>query len=158
MMRPETSKPSIIRDYYVIVIAFLLACLYALFSGYNAATKTGYLCAVFFLLGNTYVPVKRLRYLITGKDVAEEMNLLLGWHCLFNIFAFFLCFLHCYLAQWVNLWLKVSIVLMGWLVLGGFFLKYKYSAALKRGIYFLHSQQFVFLLLLFAVLKGHYFF
>ena len=157
-MRQENSNPSIIRDYFIIVVVFVLACFYAVFSGYNAATITGNLCTVFFLLGNTYVPMKRIRFWITGKDVAEDMNLLLGWHCVFNIVAFFLCVLHCYLAQWVNNWMKLTIVLMGWLVLGGFFLKFKYSAKLKKGIYVLHSQQFVFLLLLYAVLKGHYVF
>ncbi len=155
-MKQKISNLSIIRNYYLVIIVFILACIYAWFSAYNSATITGNLCGVFFLLGNTYVPVKRLRYWITRKDISEEMNMLLGFHCLLNITAFFLCVLHCYLSNWVNIWLKASTVLMGWLVLGGFFLKYKYSPLIKKGVYFLHSQQFVFLVLIYCLLKGHY--
>ena len=120
---------------------------------------SGNLCVVLFILANTYVPAKQLRPLFEKKrDLSDEFNILLGYHCILNIIAFFAFVVHCYLSYWVNPWLKITTVLMGWLVLGGVIMKFKYSPALKKGVYFLHTQQFSFFILIFALLKGHYFF
>jgi hypothetical protein len=37
-------------------------------------------------------------------------------------------------------------------------MKLKYPPRIRKGIYLLHSQQLVFLLLLYSMLKGHYVF
>lgn len=142
----------------LVIVVLTAAILYATCSSYNLASGTGNLCVVLFIFANTYVPAKRLRLLFNFKNVNEEFNIFLGWHCIINVAAFFLCCVHCFLSNWVNIWLKIAVVLMGWLILGGVLMKFRYPATIKKGIYFLHTQQAVFVLLLYALLKGHYFF
>ena len=55
-------------------------------------------------------------------------------------------------------WLQASLVLMGVLTLNGFIMKLKYPPSIHKGLYVLHTQQIVFLCLLYAMLKGHYVF
>lgn len=145
-----------LKKYRYLIVGLGLSFLMVVYSDYNLATGSGNLCMVLFCFANTYVPAKRLRFLFNFKNVAHYFNVYLGYHCLANIAAFLVMVFHCYVSNWVNLWLKVAVVLMGALVIGGFLLKFQYSAALKRGVYYLHSQQLIFLLLLYALLKGHY--
>ncbi|MBF0106081.1 MAG: hypothetical protein HQM16_12230 [Deltaproteobacteria bacterium] len=151
-----TENTNTIIKWSLIVFFSLICVLFAVYSDYNLATGTGNLCIILFILGNTYVPAKWLRFKFGLKNVAESFSIFLDYHIYINIAAFVTCCVHCYVSHWVNFWLEVSLVLMGWLILGGFLMKYVYSPALKKGIYFLHTQQFVFILLLFALLKGHY--
>ncbi|MBF0365841.1 MAG: hypothetical protein HQK50_09725 [Oligoflexia bacterium] len=90
------------------------------------------------------------------KNVEETFQTLLVYHCIINIAAFTTACVHAYLTNWVNIWLEITLVLMGWLTFGGFLLKFNYNATIKKWIYFLHSQQIVFYVMLFSLLKGHY--
>ncbi len=137
-------------------LAIIVGLFIIFFSDYNLATGSGNLCIILFIAANTYVPAKWLRFMFNFQNVGNYFNVYLGYHCILNIVAFLVAVFHCYVSNWVNFWLKVGVVLMGWLVLGGFLLKFKYTPKIKKSIYFLHSQQFVFFLLLYALLKGHY--
>ena len=54
--------------------------------------------------------------------------------------------------------MSTSLVLMGVLTLNGFVMRLKYPPRFRKGLYLLHSQQFVFIALLYSMLKGHYVF
>jgi len=144
-------------QFYPLIVFISLCIVFARFSDYNLATGTGNLTVVLFLLANTYIPAKWLKNRFKFKGVAKQFNELLGYHCILNIFGFFSCIIHGYLSHWVNFWLQVTVVLMGFLVVGGFFLRFKFSTKIKKGIYFIHTQQWLFILLLFSLLQGHYF-
>ncbi|MBF0360270.1 MAG: hypothetical protein HQK49_04625 [Oligoflexia bacterium] len=134
----------------------IICTLILLYSDYNLATGSGNLCLILFLLANTYIPAKRLRFIYNFRNVEEFFQVFLYFHCIVNIFAFSLACVHAYLTNWVNIWLEITLLLMGWLTFGGFLLKFNYNSTIKRWIYFLHSQQIIFYIMLFALLKGHY--
>ena len=163
-MTQKSSYPLLTKGLYIfkkslpILVFLFLVILFGIYSDYNLATSTGNLCVILFILANTYVPAKRLRFIYNFRNVAEDFNVFLTFHCLLNITAFFVCCIHCYVSNWVNLWLKIAVVLMGWLTVGGFLMKFKYSPTIKKGIYFLHTQQITFFILFIALLKGHYIF
>ena len=137
--------------------AFVLSCLaFSYFSDYNWPTGTGNLCLILFLAANIYIPAKRLRKHFRFRGVQPYFNLLLKSHCYLNTAAFVVVCVHCYTTKWTNVWLWISLVLMGVLTLNGFVMKLKYPPKLRKGIYLMHSQQIVFFTLLYTMLKGHY--
>ncbi|UCG80419.1 MAG: hypothetical protein JSV60_10745 [Desulfobacterales bacterium] len=144
----------------IFVSAFLLlAVIYAYNSDYNLATGTGNLCMVLFLAANVYFPAKRLRLRYNLKDVQPYFNKLLVYHIWLNTTSFIVACIHCYVALWSNNWLMVSLFIMGWLTVGGFLMWIKYPPAkVKKGVYLLHTQQVLFVFMVFAMLKGHYVF
>jgi hypothetical protein len=83
---------------------------------------------------------------------------LLRCHCYLNTASFITALIHCYTTSWENDWLWASLMLMGVLTLNGFIMKLKYPPKLRKGLYFLHTQQMVFFCLLYCMLKGHYVF
>ena len=138
---------------------FLIACaLFAYLSDYNWATGTGNLCLILFLAANVYIPAKRLRKRYRFRGVQHYYTWLLRSHCLLNTGAFVTALIHSYITSWANVWLWGSLVLMGILTLNGFIMKLKYPPRLRKGLYVLHTQQVVFVCLLYAMLKGHYVF
>jgi hypothetical protein len=141
---------------YVSFLAFL-SILYAVYSDYNLATGTGNLTMVLFLAANVYFPAKRIRIWFKVDNVQQYFNTLLVYHIWLNTAAFIGSCIHCYVTLWSNTWLIVSLFIMGWLTFGGFlmFIKFK-PGKVKRGMYLLHTQHFLFIVLLFTVLKGHY--
>ena len=139
--------------------AFLAFCVsFAWLSDYNWPTGTGNLCMVLFLAANVYVPAKRLRMRFRFREVQPYFDWLLKYHCYLNSAAFVAAAIHCRTTSWANKWLWLSLILMGVLTLNGFVMKLKYPPSVARGLYFLHTQQAVFLVLLYALLKGHYVF
>jgi hypothetical protein len=139
--------------------AFVLWCLaFAYFSDYNWPTGTGNLCLILFLAANVYVPAKRLRKRYKFRAVQPYFSWLLKSHCYLNTAAFVMACTHCYTTNWTNFWLWISLMLMGILTLNGFVMKLKYPPRFRKGIYLMHSQQFVFFALLYSMLKGHYVF
>lgn len=144
----------------VIIGCFLLAAvIYAYNSDYNLATGTGNLCMVLFLAGNIYFPAKRIRLRYSLKDVQPYFNRLLVYHIWLNTSAFVTACIHCYVSLWSNNWLILALFIMGWLTVGGFLMWIKYQPGkVKKGIYILHTQQVLFFIMVFAMLKGHYIF
>jgi len=135
----------------------ILSILYAFNSDYNLATGSGNLCMVLFLSANIYFPAKRIRLQYNFKNVQPYFNRILVYHIWLNTASFFAACIHCYVSLWTNNWLLLALFLMGWLTFGGFLMWIKYQPGkVKKGIYILHTQQFLFFVMLFAMLKGHY--
>lgn len=144
----------------VIVGCFLLAAvIYAYNSDYNLATGTGNLCMVLFLAANIYFPAKRIRLRYSLKNVQSHFDRLLVYHIWLNTAAFVSACIHCYVSLWANNWLMLALFIMGWLTVGGFLMWIKYQPGkVKKGMYILHTQQVLFFVMVFAMLKGHYVF
>ena len=142
----------------MLVGTFLLfAVIYAYNSDYNLATGTGNLSMVLFIAANVYFPAKRIRLRYNLKDVQPVFNRLLVSHIWLNTASFVAACIHCYVSLWSNNWLLVALFIMGWLTFGGFLMWIKYPPAkVKKGMYLLHTQQVLFLIMIFAMLKGHY--
>ena len=137
----------------------LLAVIYAYNSDYNLATGTGNLSMVLFLAANVYFPAKRIRLRYNLRNVQPYFNKLLVYHIWLNTTSFVVACIHCYVSLWSNNWLMVALFIMGWLTVGGFLMWIKYPPAkVKKGIYLLHTQQALFVVMVFAMLKGHYVF
>jgi len=137
----------------------LLAVVYAYNSDYNLATGTGNLSMVLFLAANIYFPAKRLRLRYGFKNVQDHFNRLLVYHIWLNTAAFIAACIHCYVSLWGNNWLMAALYIMGWLTVGGFLMWIKYPPGkVKKGMYLLHTQQVLFFIMVFAMLKGHYVF
>jgi len=141
---------------YLVVLAISLIVIYI--TDYNWPTRTGNLCVILFIAANTYVPAKQLRKRLHFLGVQVYFTWLLRWHCYLNSAAFVASCVHCYTTSWTNNWLWLSLILMGVLAVNGFLLRFKYPPKVRRGLYVLHSQQVAFLLLIYALLKGHYVF
>lgn len=140
-------------------LAFLVGSVgFAYVSDYNWPTGTGNLCLILFIAANIYIPAKRLRIRYRFRSVQPYFNWLLKYHCYLNTASFATALIHCYTTSWANTWLWISLILMGVLTLNGFIMKLKYPPQLRKGLYVLHTQQFVFFCLLYAMLKGHYVF
>jgi hypothetical protein len=125
---------------------------------YNWPTRTGNLCVFLFVIANTYVPANRLRRRFKFRGVQVYYTWMVRWHCYLNTAAFVMACVHCYTTSWTNNWLWLSLFVMGVLTIGGFLLKFQYPPKVRKGLYVLHTQQLAFLLLLYALLKGHYVF
>jgi len=137
----------------------LLAVIYAYNSDYNLATGSGNLSMVLFLAANVYFPAKRIRLRCSLKNVQPYFNKLLVYHIWLNTSAFITACIHCYVSLWSNNWLIVALFIMGWLTVGGFLMWIKYQPGkMKKGMYILHTQQILFFVMVFAMLKGHYVF
>ena len=137
----------------------ILAVIYAYNSDYNLATGTGNLSMVLFLAANIYFPAKRLRLRYSFKNVQPQFNRLLVYHIWLNTASFIAACIHCYVSLWGNNWLMVALYIMGWLTVGGFLMWIKYPPGkVKKGMYLLHTQQVLFFIMVFAMLKGHYVF
>ena len=141
----------------LVIIAIILCSIYAITSDYNLATGTGNLSMVLFLAGNVYFPAKKIRLYYNIKNVQHFYNKLLVYHIWLNTFAFIVTCMHCYITLWSNNWLITALFIMGWLTFGGFLMWIKYQPGkVKKGIYILHTQQVLFFVMIFAMLKGHY--
>lgn len=138
----------------VIVISFLLTYV----TDYNWPTRTGNLSVLLFVAANTYIAANHLRKRFRFRGVQLYYTWLLRWHCYLNTAAFVAACFHCYTTSWANKWLWLSLVLMGVLTIGGFLMRFRYPPKVRKGIYVLHTQQIAFVLLLYALLKGHYVF
>ena len=137
----------------------VLAAIYAYMSDYNLATGTGNLSMVLFLAANIYFPAKRIRLRYGLKDVQPQFDKLLVFHIWTNTAAFVVACIHCYVSLWSNNWLMLALFIMGWLTVGGFLMWIKYQPGkVKKGMYILHTQQILFFIMVFAMLKGHYIF
>lgn len=137
----------------------VLAAIYAYMSDYNLATGTGNLSMVLFLAANVYFPAKRIRLRYGLKNVQPQFDRLLVLHIWTNTAAFVAACIHCYVSLWSNNWLILALVIMGWLTVGGFLMWIKYQPGkVKKGLYILHTQQVLFFIMVFAMLKGHYVF
>ena len=142
-----------------LAVFLVLSFLYAWLSDYNFATGTGNLSMVLFLAANVYFPFKRLLLHYRIKGVQSFMNRLLVYHIWLNTLSFLVACVHCYIALWGNYWLMLARTLMGLLTFCGFLMWIKYQPGhVKKGIYILHTQQLLFFVMLFAMLKGHYVF
>jgi len=150
-------RGSLKRRVVFIGLLVFIGTIYAVNSDYNLATGTGNLSMVLFLGANIYFPAKRIRLKYAVKNVQSEFNTLLVWHIWLNTFSFLVACIHCYVSMWSNTWLLVALILMGWLTFGGFLMWFKFQPGkAKKGMYLLHTQQFVFFIMIFAMLKGHY--
>lgn len=137
----------------------VVAVIYAYQSDYNLATGSGNLSMVLFLGANVYFPAKRIRLHYNVKASQALFNKLLVYHIWLNTSSFLAACIHCYVTLWSNNWLMVALFIMGWLTVGGFLMWIKYPPAkLKKGMYLLHTQQILFFVMIFAMLKGHYVF
>ncbi len=131
--------------------------LYAIYSDYNLATGSGNSTMVLFLAANVYFPAKRIRIWFNVDNVQQNFNTLLVYHIWLNTAAFFGACIHCYVTLWSNTWLMASLFIMGWLTFGGFLMFIKFRPGkVKKGMYLLHTQHALFIVLLFTLLKGHY--
>ncbi|MBF0515214.1 MAG: hypothetical protein HQK81_14295 [Desulfovibrionaceae bacterium] len=148
------------RKRVIAMSVFTLACvLYARYSDYNLATGTGNLSMVLFLAANVYFPAKRILLHYKIKGVQFHMNRLLVYHIWLNTFSFVVACIHCYVTLWGNYWLMLALTMMGLLTFFGFLMWIKYQPGrVKKGIYILHTQQILFFVMIFAMLKGHYVF
>jgi hypothetical protein len=147
----------IIKRVIFVACFLLLAVVYAYQSDYNLATGTGNLSMVLFLAANIYFPAKRIRLRYSLKNVQPYFNRLLVYHIWLNTSAFAAACIHCYVSLWSNNWLMLALFIMGWLTVGGFLMWIKYQPGkVKKGIYILHTQQILFFIMIFAMLKGHY--
>ena len=137
----------------------LLAAIYAYNSDYNLATGSGNLSLVLFLAANIYFPAKRIRLRYSLKNVQPYFNRLLVYHIWLNTASFITACIHAYVSRWSNNWLLLALFIMGWLTVAGFMMWIKYQPGkVKKGMYLLHTQQVLFFVMLFAMLKGHYLF
>ena len=153
--RPHPTWPGKLAAYaVVIVISFLLTYV----TDYNWPTRTGNLSVLLFVAANTYIAANHLRKRFRFRGVQLYYTWLLRWHCYLNTAAFVAACFHCYTTSWANKWLWLSLVLMGVLTIGGFLMRFRYPPKVRKGIYVLHTQQIAFVLLLYALLKGHYVF
>ncbi len=138
-------------------VLFWLGAMYAIYSDYNMATGTGNLSMFMFLLANTYLPAKRIRMRYKIKHTQSFFNKILVYHIWLNTASFLVACYHCYISLWSNFWLMLALFLMGWLTIGGFLMWIKYQPSkFKKGIYILHTQQILFFVMVYAMLKGHY--
>jgi len=138
---------------------FFLGVLIAVYSDYNLQTGSGNLTMALFVTANIYYPAKRIRIHYNVRNVQLFFNKILVYHIWLNTASFIVACFHCYITLWSNNWLMLGLFLMGWLTIGGFLMWIKYQPSrLKKGVYLLHTQQVVFLLLVFTMLKGHYIF
>jgi len=143
----------------MLVCLAVLAAIYACVSDYNLATGTGNLSMVLFLAANVYFPAKRIRLHYNLKKVQTDFDRLLVFHIWANTCAFVVACIHCYVSLWSNNWLILALVIMGWLTVGGFLMWIKFQPGkVKKGMYILHTQQVLFFVMVFAMLKGHYVF
>ena len=143
----------------MLICLVVLAAVYAYVSDYNLATGTGNLSMVLFLAANIYFPAKRIRLRYNLKKVQEPFDRLLVFHIWTNTSAFVVACIHCYVSLWSNNWLILALVIMGWLTVGGFLMWIKFKPGkVKKGMYILHTQQVLFFVMVFAMLKGHYVF
>jgi hypothetical protein len=150
---------SVKRKAIIVGVFLVLSAIYAYSSDYNLATGTGNLSMVLFLAANVYFPAKRIRLHYRFKDVQPAFNSLLVYHIWLNTAAFIVACIHCYVTLWSNNWLMLALFIMGWLTFGGFLMWIKYQPSkVKKGIYILHTQQVLFFIMVFAMLKGHYVF
>ena len=134
-----------------------LGIVYACYSDYNMATGSGNLSMILFLFANTYFPAKRIRLKYRVKSSQKFFNKFLVYHIWFNTASFFVACYHCYISLWSNWWLMIALALMGWLTMGGFLMWIRFKPSrFKKGIYLLHTQQVVFFVMIYAMLKGHY--
>ena len=149
-----------LKQKLIFLLCFTWACvMFAIYSDYNMATGTGNLSMLLFLAANCYFPAKRIRLYYNPKNVQKFFNKFLVFHIWINTASFGVACYHCYVTLWSNTWLMIALALMGWLTLGGFLMWIKYPPAkIKKGVYLLHTQQTVFFLMVFAMLKGHYIF
>ncbi len=141
---------------YVVVIAISFLLTYV--TDYNWPTRSGNLSVLLFVAANTYIPANQLRKRFRFRAVQLYYTWLLRWHCYLNTAAFVAACFHCYTTSWANNWLWLSLVLMGVLTVGGFLMRFRYPPKVRKGLYVLHTQQVAFVLLLYALLKGHYVF
>ena len=112
-----------------------------------------------FLAANIYFPAKRIRLRYSLKKVQDQFDRLLVFHIWTNTSAFVVACIHCYVSLWSNNWLILALVIMGWLTVGGFLMWIKFKPGkVKKGMYILHTQQVLFFVMVFAMLKGHYVF
>ena len=154
---PLFGEGSIKNRIILVVVIFWVSAMFALYSDYNMATGTGNLSTLLFLIGNVYYPARHIRLKYNPEKVQALFNKFLVYHIWLNTASFGVACAHCYVTLWSNNWLLLALFLMGWLTLGGFLMWIKYPPAkLKAGLYILHTQQFVFFLMIFAMLKGHY--
>ena len=152
-------RGSIKRRAIFVACFLVLAIIYAYNSDYNLATGSGNLSMVLFLAANVYFPAKRIRLRYNIKDVQPYFNRLLVYHIWLNTASFIAACIHCYVALWANNWLMLALYIMGWLTFGGFLMWIKYQPGrVKKGMYLLHTQQILFFVMVFAMLKGHYVF
>ena len=155
IVRPQPTWPGKLAAYaVVIVISFVLTYV----TDYNWPTRTGNLSVLLFVAANTYIPANHLRKRFRFRGVQLYYTWLLRWHCYLNTAAFVAACFHCYTTSWANNWLWLSLVLMGVLTIGGFLMRFRYPPKVRKGLYVLHTQQIAFVLLLYALLKGHYVF
>jgi len=141
------------------MVVFCICCvIFAYVSDYNFPTGTGNLCLILFLAANVYIPAKYLRKRYRFSNVQPFFDWLLSTHGYLNIAAFITSLVHCYNTSWDNNWLYAGLVLMGVLTLNGLIMNWRNRPEIKKGIYFLHTQQIVFVCLLYVMLKGHYVF
>lgn len=156
---PIFGRGSVKKRIIFVCSLIVLGTIYAFHSDYNLATGSGNLCMVLFLAANVYFPAKRIRLRYGFKDVQPYFNKLLVYHIWLNTSAFVVACIHCYVSLWSNNWLLLALFLMGWLTFGGFLMWIKYQPGkVKKGIYILHTQQILFFMMIFAMLKGHYVF
>ena len=152
-------RGSIKRRAVFIGCFFVVAIIYAYNSDYNLATGSGNLSMVLFLAANIYFPAKRIRLRYNIKNVQPYFNRLLVYHIWLNTASFIAACIHCYVTLWANNWLMLALYIMGWLTVGGFMMWIKYPPGkVKKGMYLLHTQQVLFFIMVFAMLKGHYVF
>ncbi|MBF0468009.1 MAG: hypothetical protein HQK61_03855 [Desulfamplus sp.] len=143
----------------LVSVLSILGIIYAFNSDYNLATGSGNLSMVLFLAANVYFPAKRIRLKYAIKNVQSQFNTLLVWHIWLNTFSFVVACIHCYVSMWSNDWLLAALFMMGWLTFGGFLMWFRFQPGkVKKGMYLLHTQQFIFFNMIFAMLKGHYVF
>lgn len=153
------SRGSLKKKIVILGCFLLFALIYAYQSDYNLATGTGNLCMVLFLAANIYFPAKRIRLRYGLKNVQDHFDKLLVYHIWLNTAAFITGCIHCYVSRWSNNWLILALFIMGWLTIGGFLMWIKYQPGkIKKGMYILHTQQILFFVMIFAMLKGHYVF
>ena len=157
---PEAPRRELafLRSTFNLLAILSLATGIAWVSDYNWPTRTGNVSIVLFLAANIYIPAKWLRKWFHFRGVQVYYAWLLRWHCLLNTSSFIVVLLHAYTASWANKWLWLSFFVMGGLTVGGFLLRLKYPPKIRKGLYLLHTQQIAFVVLLYAMLKGHYVF
>jgi len=145
---------------FTYLMVFLGVCgVFAFSSDYNFATGLGNLCMVLFIAANVYFPAKRIILYFKIKGAQQHMNRMLIYHIWLNTLAFFAACFHCYVSMWGNYWLMLALIMMGHLTVFGFLMWGKYQPGrVKKGIYILHTQQTMFFVMIFAMLKGHYVF
>lgn len=140
-----------------LAVFLILSVFYAYGSDYNLTTGLGNLSMVFFIAANIYFPAKRLRLKYRFDNVQYYFDRLLVYHIWLNTASFVVACIHAYITPWSNNWLILALSIMGWLTFGGFLMWIKYPPArVKKGVYILHTQQILFVVLIVALLKGHY--